>query len=35
MRTPALIAGTLFALALFAVGTADAAEIKILSSNSM
>jgi len=33
--TPALIAGKLFALALFAVGTADAAEIRVLSSNSM
>ncbi|MGZ3284575.1 MAG: molybdate ABC transporter substrate-binding protein [Xanthobacteraceae bacterium] len=33
--TPALIAWKLFALALFAVGTAGAAEIKVLSSNSM
>lgn len=33
--TPALIAGKLFALALFALGPAGAAEIKVLSSNSM
>ena len=32
---PALIAGKLFALALFALGPAGAAEIKVLSSNSM
>jgi molybdate transport system substrate-binding protein len=33
--TPALIAGKLLALAIFTVGAADAAEIKVLASNSL
>src|SRR3977135_4741941 len=33
--TPALIAGKLLALSIFPVGAADAAEIKVLASNSL
>jgi hypothetical protein len=35
MRSPALVAGKLLAFAIFATGTADAAEIRVFASNAL